>query len=236
MQIELIHDLSEDEIPLFPLDVVLFPGGILPLHIFEQRYRLMIQFCLDNQRTFGIVLIKPGQEVGEQAELYPVGTSVKIIEVDRLADGRMNLIICGQYRLKIIKIRRNLPYLVGQVRTLKIDDVETHEHHKILIAKASRLYRTYESLLSKLVPEWSHAENVPTTAPHLSYQIATRLQIPLPDKQQLLETLSKNQLLPREIELLERGTEKLRATLIARNALEERESTGTMLWKSISLN
>ena len=71
MQTDLTQKLSEDEIPLFPLHVVLFPGSILPLHIFEKRYRLMTQFCLDNDLPFGVVLIKKGREVGEHPHPHP---------------------------------------------------------------------------------------------------------------------------------------------------------------------
>ena len=235
MQTELIQELAEDEMPLFPLEVVLFPGGVLPLHIFEQRYRLMIQYCLDNDRLFGIVLIKRGREVGEHAEPYLVGTAVKIIEVDRLEDGRMNLITLGQHRFEIMEIRRELPYLVGQFRVLEGDDTETPEDAETRVVRAIQLYRAYESLLAELVPQWKAVEEIPTTPDHLSYQIATRLQIPLTDKQQLIETLSIHQLLGREIELLERENRRLKISLVARRSFE-RHDTNISPWKNASLN
>ncbi len=235
MQTDAIQELAEDEMPLFPLEVVLFPGGVLPLHIFEQRYRLMIQYCLDNNRLFGIVLIKRGDEVGEHAEPYLVGTAVKILEVDRLEDGRMNLITLGQHRFEIMKIRRDLPYLVGQVRALEIDDTETSEDAETRVVRAIQLYRTYESLLADLVPEWKTVDEIPTIPDHLSYQIATRLQIPLTDKQQLIETLSIHQLLDREIELLERENKRLKISLLARRSFEKHD-TNISPWKNAFLN
>jgi Lon protease-like protein len=236
MQTDLTQELSEDEMPLFPLNVVLFPGGVLPLHIFEQRYRLMIQFCLDNERLFGVVLIKKGREVGEPAEPHLVGTAVKIIEVDRLEDGRMNLLTLGQHRFEIMKIRRDLPYLVGQVRALGTDNAETHDDLRMSAVGASQLYQAYESLLAELVPDWKAVEEIPPAPDHLSYQIGIRLQIPLTDKQRLLETLSIDQLLSREIELLEQENQKLRANLIARRTLEKGEPTDIPPWKKASLN
>ena len=235
MQTDLVQELAEDEMPLFPLEIVLFPGGVLPLHIFEQRYRLMVQYCLDNDRLFGIVLIKRGREVGEHAEPYLVGTAVKIIEVDRLEDGRMNLIALGQHRFEIVKTRRDLPYLVGQVRVLEEDSTEPLEDSEMRAVRAIQLYRTYESLLAELVPQWKVVEEIPTAPDHLSYQIATRLQIPLADKQQLLETLSIHQLLDREIELLERENRRLRISLLARRSFE-RHDTNISPWKKASLN
>ena len=235
MQTDLIQELAEDEMPLFPLEIVLFPGGVLPLHIFEQRYRLMIQYCLDNDRLFGIVLIKRGREVGEHAEPYLVGTAVKIIEIDRFEDGRMNLITLGQHRFEIMKIRRDLPYLVGQVRALEADDTEPLEDSEMDIVRAIQLYRAYESLLAELVPQWKAVEEIPTVPDHLSYQIATRLQIPLTDKQQLIETLSIHQLLGREIELLERENRRLKISLLARRSFEKHD-TNILPWKNASLN
>lgn len=235
MQTDLVQELAEDEMPLFPLEIVLFPGGVLPLHIFEQRYRLMIQYCLDNDRLFGIVLIKKGREVGDYAEPYLVGTAVKIIEVDQFEDGRMNLVTLGQHRFEIMKTRRDLPYLVGQVRVLEEDSTEPLEDSEMRAVRAIQLYRTYESLLAELVPQWKVVEEIPTAPDHLSYQIATRLQIPLTDKQQLLETLSIHQLLDREIELLERENRRLKISLLARRSFE-RHDTNTSPWNKASLN
>ena len=207
--------LSEDELPLFPLHVVLFPGAILPLHIFEQRYRLMIQFCLDNEHPFGVVLIKEGNEVGDPAEPFLVGTSVQIVEVDRLEDGRMNLITLGQYRFKVVDITQYEPYLVGKVSVPYIEDVEADEKHQSLATKASQLYEDYESLLEKLIPGWEKPHDIPSSPCPLSYQIGARLHIPLEETQQLLETLPIDELLTREIEILERENRRLKFRLVA---------------------
>ncbi|MDE0187427.1 MAG: LON peptidase substrate-binding domain-containing protein [Candidatus Poribacteria bacterium] len=209
--------LSEDELPLFPLHVVLFPGAILPLHIFEQRYRLMIQFCLDNERPFGVVLIKEGHEVGDPAEPFLVGTSVEIVEVDRLQDGRMNLITLGKYRFEVLDITQYEPYLVGKVSVPDIADVEADEKQQSLAAKASNLYQDYESLLEKLIPGWEKPQDIPSSPSPLSYQIGARLQIPLEETQQLLETLPIDELLTREIEILERENRQLKIRIIAQS-------------------
>ena len=79
-------------IPLFPLQVVVFPRTPLPLHIFEDRYRLMIRQCLAEDLPFGVVLIKRGQEVGDDAEPYTVGTVARIIESTHLNNGAMNIV------------------------------------------------------------------------------------------------------------------------------------------------
>src|SRR5438105_9138369 len=90
---------SAIELPLFPLNVVLFPGAELPLHIFEPRYRLMINECYEQEKPFGVVLAQAESEI-LQEEPYSVGTMAEIEALDRLEDGRMNLIVKGTQRFR----------------------------------------------------------------------------------------------------------------------------------------
>ena len=217
MQNDSIQDTSEQKIPLFPLNVVLFPGGILPLHIFEPRYQLMIQSCLDNESVFGVVLIKEGEEVGDTAKPHKVGTAAKIIEVDRFEDGRMNLLTAGQYRFEITALQHEQPYLVGHIRVPPMTETENDEAIKPIVAEAGELYQNYEAMMDKLIFTWTAPESVPTRPHHLAYQIGTRLQIPLDEKQELLETFRIDELLQQEISLLEREARILKFRLSARN-------------------
>ena len=89
------------KLPLFPLNTVLFPGAILPLHIFEERYKLMIARCIEERRPFGILLIRKGYEVGDTAEPFDVGTTAHIARVDELEEGKMNLVCLGGKRFRI---------------------------------------------------------------------------------------------------------------------------------------
>ena len=217
MQIDSIEGLSDQELPLFPLNVVLFPGGILPLQIFEERYQLMIQLCLEHESPFGVVLIKEGEEVGEPAEPHPVGTAVEIIEVDPLDGGRMNLMTSGQYRFEILEIQHNLPFLVGRVRVPNVPDIEGDEDFEPISVEARELYQEYEFLLSQLFFEWEPPEEIPENSRHLAYQIGASLHISLNEQQQLLETFPLNQLLTREATLLKRENQRLKLQLVARN-------------------
>src|SRR5438445_505939 len=83
---------------LFPLQVVLFPGMVLPLRVFEERYKQMIGRCLETNEGFGVVLIREGQEVGEPATPFDVGTLAEIASVERLPGGMMNLVTVGTRR------------------------------------------------------------------------------------------------------------------------------------------
>jgi ATP-dependent Lon protease len=160
----------------------------------------------------------------------------QIIEVERLEDGRMNLITRGLARFEILEIKQIRPYLVGQVKVLNIEEIEAHENLEPLAMKANRLYRTYESLFAQLISDWKAPEQIPTSPRHLSYQIGNRLQIPLEEKQKLLETLPIHQLLSREIELLDRENQRLKAGLIARSAFGGRQPHAPPLWNNFSLN
>ena len=109
---------AERSLPLFPLNTVLFPNSSLPLQIFEERYKLMIQHCLDGDYKFGVVLIKAGSEVGEPAVPHSVGTVARIAQVNRAEDGRMVIAVTGEGRFHIKTITQYRPYMAAQVELL----------------------------------------------------------------------------------------------------------------------
>jgi Lon protease-like protein len=86
------------ELPLFPLNTVLFPGMVLPLHIFEDRYRLMINQCIERNRDFGVLLVGPDLAGQGTVSVHAIGTSARITKIQRLADGRMDIITTGLER------------------------------------------------------------------------------------------------------------------------------------------
>ena len=98
-------------IPLFPLDIVLFPGVALPLHIFEPRYRLMVKRCLEAGTPFGIVR-------SERGGLAEIGTVAEIREATRYVDGRWDLVVLGAARFTITRLDREEPYLRGEIETI----------------------------------------------------------------------------------------------------------------------
>ncbi len=127
------------ELPLFPLDVVLFPGEDLPLHIFEPRYRLMMNECIEQKTPFGIVLVRPNSEHLKE-EPYSVGTMAKIDILDRLEDGRMNLIARGLQRFRILELHRQKPYLSGLVEVFE-DQTEQDQTQTTYANQARELFR-----------------------------------------------------------------------------------------------
>ncbi len=110
------------ELPLFPLNTVLFPGMPISLHIFEPRYKLMVEECLQSSQPFGVVLIRDGVEaLGPLAEPHMVGCTAQITQIERLEDGRLNIIAIGVDRFHIRSLSHDKPYLVGVVETFPLD-------------------------------------------------------------------------------------------------------------------
>lgn len=95
--------MNTQTIPLFPLNTVLFPGGLLPLRIFEPRYLDMVSWCLRNDSPFGVCLIRHGSEVGQAADTYPVGTLANIIDWNHRDDGLLGIMAEGQQRFRLLK-------------------------------------------------------------------------------------------------------------------------------------
>ena len=108
------------ELPLFPLHTVLCPGVALPLHVFEERYRLLVEHCIEHDEPFGVVLIRNGREVGPlRGELAAVGTTALIRQVGQYPDGRFDIVTIGGSRFRIEAVdREREPYLVGRVEML----------------------------------------------------------------------------------------------------------------------
>src|ERR1700682_3703511 len=112
---------SERVLPLFPLEqVVLFPGMSLPLHIFEERYKVMIGACQVTDQVFGVLLIRNGTEVGAPAQPERVGCTARMLRIDRLPDGRMTILTIGEQRFRLDGPPRVMSegYLVGDVQFL----------------------------------------------------------------------------------------------------------------------
>ncbi len=174
------------DLPLFPLNTVLFPGMPLALHIFEDRYKLMIGKCLQERRPFGVVLIKKGAEaLGPLAEPHSVGCIAYVSQVERLEQGRMNIGAFGQERFRILSVDDSLPYLVGKVERFPIDAGEPGSQKD-----AARRLRPWVVRYLEALPQLGDLEfdlqQLPTEPLPLAYLAATLVQIPQEEKQHLL--------------------------------------------------
>lgn len=191
---------------LFPLHLVLFPGATLPLHIFEERYREMIDRCIRLEQPFGVVLIREGSaEGGPSAEPYDIGTTAVIQNVVKLPDGRMLLAAVGDRRFRIVQIVQHEPYLVANVEYLTdemtADAVETSD-------QVRTLYSKHRDALAHATGVAQQMDELPDDPLALSYQLSSQFRVIDYSKQQLLEADLEDRLaaiadaLDRELHLL----------------------------------
>jgi len=191
------------DLPLFPLHTVLFPGMVLPLHIFEERYKLLINRCLEEERPFGVLLIRQGREVGETPVPYRVGTTTVILGMSRLEDGQMNIVTLGSERFRLCSLRHDQPYLVGDAEAWPLVGAETVQAQE-QVRPVCALLRQYLSLLAQAEGHKIDIEEMPTEPRTLALLVAIALQLPLPQKQHLLAQPSVPHLLLRERAIMRR--------------------------------
>ncbi len=189
---------------LFPLGTVLVPGLVLPLNVFEPRYRALVADLMDKperERVFGVVAIKSGHEVGEGAAqaLHSVGTTAVVRQVTENADGTVGLVTSGAVRFRLHEVDEaaGTPYLTGLVTALEDhegDDVDV----ETLADKVSAAYALYRDELGLDPPE------LPSSPRVLSYLVAAGMVLDVNDSQSLLEQPDTARRLTAEARLLRR--------------------------------
>ncbi len=208
---------------LFPLNSVLFPGAVLNLHIFEPRYKQMINECLEAGEGFGVALIAEGGEAGDPNVLpHDVGSIAEIVDVQPLPFGRYFISTVGGNRFRIREVVSREPYLIAEVDELEEpEQYDDREVDELLPAVRER----FEEYLAMLV-EFSGQENtvdLPDDDPlSTSYLIGDMLQVAERVKQRLLELADTKARLRAEYDFLERLLPQLRK-LLERRRIELRE-------------
>ena len=213
-------------LPLFPLGTVLFPGALLPLHIFEPRYRLLIRRCIERQVPFGVVLIRHGQEVGGGAEPYDVGTEAKIVAESELPNGRSYIVTRGERRFAVESLIEDAePYLVGRVRYLDEHDGADAQGHASVAREALGAYLlAVVAVTEDSRGERALADDLRDAPPSdLAYRIAGSLAVDATQQQALLELETASARLEEETRILNRETELLRDLLVRLRERGERQ-------------
>lgn len=197
------------DIPLFPLNTVLFPGMPLPLHIFEERYKRMIALCLEQRRSFGVVLIRSGQEVGGEAIPYEVGTVARILNAVPMADGCYNIITQGAARFQVLESSAQAGYLTARVELLQEEELDPRhlaEQQTVVRARFAEFVKELSALTSTPLEPIQFPAG-PTAA---SYFVAANLPLDPWEKQRLLEASSTDVRLAEERRILGRERALLR--------------------------
>ena len=208
-------ELSVRELPLFPLpEVVLFPQEVLPLHIFESRYRIMLKSVLETDSMFGV--IKWDQNTKSMAN---VGCCAQIIKHQTAEDGRSNIITLGQQRFQILEIVRSTPYCSAMVTWINDENVDNFQKLDALKDSVTEALSDVVKLTSKLTNSKKNLpEKLPNNPMELSFWIGSHLGGAVAEEQQrLLEERNTYTRLKREFEMLDHT----RKQLAARTALKE---------------
>jgi Lon protease-like protein len=201
-------------LPLFPLGTGLYPGLLLPLHIFEERYRQLIRDLLDGPepRRFGVIAIRKGRETGADGvcALYEVGCAATLRQVSEHDDGRFDIVVVGTQRFRLGELDRSRPYLRGEADLLAEDTGD--EAAAGLEARAvQRAFRAYLDVLASRGVAAVSIPDLPDDPLLLSYLVGASMVIDLPDKQALLAEPDALHRLTAERALLSRETTMLRS-------------------------
>jgi len=208
-------DLSVRELPLFPLpEVVLFPNEVLPLHIFESRYRIMLKSVLESDSLFGVVKWDPNTK-----SMANVGCCAHIIKHQTADDGRSNIVTIGQQRFQILEVVRSTPFYTGIVSWIDDENSKNLQDLDSLRDSVIQALNDVVNLTSKLTNSQKILpDKLPNNPVELSFWIGAHLGGPVSEEQQrLLEERDTYIRLQREFEMLDHT----RKQLAARTALKE---------------
>lgn len=184
------------DLPLFPLNTVIFPGWPMPLHIFEPRYKEMVRYCVEEQQPFGIVLIEEGEaEFDAAAVPHRIGCTVAITQLEKTEDGRLYIMTIGQERFRIHKLKRDKPYLVGEVEMLDFETEDTGVLNTA-VADLRPLVIDYFAALAQVDEDTEiDTSQIPSDPEELSYLAAAILQVSLETKQTMLSARKASNLM-----------------------------------------
>jgi uncharacterized protein len=199
-------------LPLFPLGTVLYPGLLLPLHIFEERYRQLVRDLQagSQPQRFGVIAIREGRETGVDgiSALYEIGCTATVRRVTQHDDGRFDLMTVGTQRFRLAELDQSRPYLQGQVNLLAEDSGD--EAAAALAAQAVQVaFRSYLGTLAAQGVAQVSVPDLPDEPVLLSYLVASSMIVDLSDRQVLLaepdalrRLTAERALLSREIAIL----------------------------------
>jgi Lon protease-like protein len=205
-------------LPLFPLGAVLYPGMLLPLHIFEERYRQLVRDMLDGPepRRFGVIAIRKGRETGIDGvegmqSLYEIGCTATLRRVARHEDGRFDIVTVGTQRFRLRGLDQTRPYLQGEVEMLA-DDVIDPGAAEPAVRGVRAAFRAYLDALTEYGGATVRIQELPDEPALLSFIVAAAMVIDLTERQALLAEPDTLRRLNLQRTLLSRETAMLRRT------------------------
>lgn len=206
------------ELPIMPLNAVLFPGMPLPLFIFEERYLELFAQLQEDKREFGVALIREGKEVAGPAVPYEVGTTAQIVAAEPVGEAGLKVMAVGGQRFRVRRVVEPEPVLVADVELLPETRAEGAGE---LGTEVRELFLDYLHLALQLAGQPDLEITVPDDPIRLSYMVAAQLSSPLSVHQQLLEMDSVTKRLFVEKQILGRESHDFRLVLAARRKYDE---------------
>jgi Lon protease-like protein len=178
-------------LPLFPLNTVLVPGLVMPLHIFEPRYRHLVEELLEipdeDNREFGVIAVREGKqaEVDGVDALYPIGTATVLRQVERLEDGRFDIVTTGSRRFRVLTLDTSAPLLRAEVEFLPDESTDADA---VIAQHVARIFTAYRSILGGQLVADDDADisDLPDDPTVLSYLITAAMVLPTQERQELL--------------------------------------------------
>lgn len=178
------------ELALFPLQIVVFPGQDVPLHIFEPRYRQLVRDTLDSGEPFGIVLVRRARPQGMTSDREPtheIGCTVRLEATEEFPDGRFNVSCVGERRFRIVEKLGERPYWVAEVEYLEEPtDAESEQAYQVH-EETAEVYREHLRLALALQNSWQRNYRLPRRPMRLVNHIAARIEAPPSVKQEVLK-------------------------------------------------
>jgi Lon protease-like protein len=179
-----VKNMSET-LPLFPLGAVLYPGMVLPLHIFEERYRQLVRDLMDrpDPRRFGVIAIRKGRETGVEGvqSLYEIGCTATLRRVEQYPDGRFDIVTVGTSRFRLLALDQSLEYLQGEVEPLTEEAVDP-DAAVPLVRAVQVAFHAYVDALTEGGGAVVKIDELPGEPTLLSFLIAAAMVIDLPER------------------------------------------------------
>ena len=178
----------------------------MSLHVFEERYQEMMRDSLDSGTSFGVVAIRDGKEVGGEAVPRGVGTLARIVHVERLPDGRINLLITGASRFRVGRRVDGKAYARAEVEYLEEQSEGVPDH---LVASLQTTFKSYLRALRQVTRGYTDLPDLPSEPDALSYLVATTVETSIDARQQLLESAGSRDRIELELKILRREEDLL---------------------------
>ena len=175
-----------DQLPLFPLNTVLYPGMPLPLHIFEERYRRLLRIRASEEIVFGVILIKSTNTTEVPLGMYPVGTAARLISRRSKPDGRADIVVTGTRRFRVQAENWSVGYYIADITYLD-DDLGDGEKVDKLLEVTTQQFAHYVEGITRVTGRQFGGVRISADPNEAAYDLTTRLPLHTWERQRILE-------------------------------------------------